>query len=247
MNFNSLSLLGALAFLFFGCSSTSNNHTKHHHKNHKTHLKMGHHSPGEMNKKFLSEDLDVKHWKKGFENTKRDVFLNRKEIVRLSEINKNDAVADIGAGTGAFIPLLSKSVGEQGQVYAVEISPKFIAYLKNRAKKENLKNVKVVRGGFTETHLKKASIDKLLLVDVYHHLDQPQTMLKDFKKVLKKNGKLIVVDFDKIPGKSRQWIINHMRLDKEGYIKEISKAGFKLISEPKTSLKENFMLIFEKL
>lgn len=208
---------------------------------------MGHHSPGEMNKKFLSEDLDVKHWKKGFENSKRDVFLNRKKIVASSGIKRGEVVADVGAGTGAFIPYLRDAVGKNGEVFAVEISPKFIEYLENKAKKENLKNMKVVKGSFSSTNLKNASVDKLFLIDVYHHLDQPQTMLKDFKRVLKKDGELIIVDFDKVSGKSRKWIINHMRLDRAGYVKEVSDSGFKLIAEPDVGLTENFMMIFKKL
>lgn len=225
-----LKLLLILLITLSGC----NHHHKHHHKK------------GEMNKKFLGPNVDVDKWKKGFENKNRDVYKNRNQIIESLDIQKDDVVADIGAGTGAFLKGLNDKVGPKGKVYAVEISEKFVEYMQLRAKQEKLSSVEVVKGEFHTTTLPTNSLDYALLIDVYHHLDEPTDMLNDFKRILKKNGILAIVDFDKIPGVSRQWVINHMRLDKKGYIEEISKAGFKFVSESKIPFKENFMLIFRK-
>ncbi len=205
-----------------------------------------HHKKGGMNKKFISPNLDPDKWKNSFEDNKRDVYHHRQDIINSLDIKMGDIVADIGAGTGAFLKGLNSKVGPSGKVYAVEISEKFVKYMSRRVKDEKLTSTEVIKGEFHTTTLPTSSTDHAILIDVYHHLDEPTDMLNDFKRILKPNGTLAIVDFDKIPGVSRQWIINHLRLQKSEYIQEVSKAGFKFIEEKEIPFKENFMLIFKK-
>ena len=204
-----------------------------------------HKDPMHMNKKFIDPDLDVQKWKHNFESKNRDVFAHREQIVEALSIEKGEVVADIGAGTGAFLHELHQKVGPRGRVFAVEISDRFIEFMKERVDKESLTSVNVVKGGYEETSLTPNSIDKILLVDVYHHFDNPKAMLSDFKKILKEGGQLAIVDFDKKPGKSRPWVLKHMRLDQEGYIEELNANGFKLLKRIDIPFEENFMLIFK--
>ncbi len=226
-------LMTSILFLFFSCSF-------HHHK------KIGHHSPGEMNKEFLSSDLDVEKWKKNFSEKDRDVVKFRSEIVNALRLKSGDTVADVGAGTGLFIPMLAKKVTKNGKVYAVDISPKFVEDLRSFSQKNNLSQVEVVLGSLYSTNLKKDSVNTILVVDTYHHFDYPEKMLSDFKDSLTPNGKLVIVDFAKTP-EARPWIQNHIRLTESEYINEIEKNGFKFLRKEKINFKESFMLVFEVL
>ncbi len=228
MNFILSLILSSL--LIFSCS----HHSEHEHKK-------------GLNDNFTDPNLDVGKWVDGFENNDRDVFQNRDLIVKALKLKPGNCVADIGAGTGGFLPQLNKMVGEKGEVYAVEISDGFIEYMDQRVRIEKLSRVKVVKGGIHSSNLPDSSCDTLLLVDVYHHLDNPNEMLKDFHRVLKPQGKLAIVDFNKVEGISRAWVIKHMKQTKEEIKNTIVQEGFKFGREPNIPFEENFMMIFEKV
>jgi len=197
-----------------------------------------------MNKEFLSKDLNLLKWKKNFSDEERDVVRFKDEIVSVLKLKQGSLVADVGAGTGIFLSDLAQKVSPRGKVFAVDISPQFIEELQAMKEKENLSQVEVVLGDLNKTNLKKNSVETILVVDTYHHFDDPEAMLLDFQKILRPKGKLVIVDFDKTP-KARDWIQDHIRLTKDGFISEIEKSGFKFLSEEKIPFKENFLLIFE--
>jgi len=207
---------------------------------HQTSFKNG------LNNKFTNPNLNVNRWIEGFENKERDVYTNRANIVKALNIKRGSCVADIGAGTGGFLPLLHKAVDKKGRVFAVEISERFLEYMAKRGKIENLTTVEVIKGEYTATNLKTGSCDTLLLVDVYHHLDNSAEMIKDFAKVLRPNGILAIVDFNRIEGKSRPWILKHTKLSKKDIISQVTKEGFSFYKEAAIPFKENVMLIFKR-
>ena len=196
-----------------------------------------------MNEKFLSKDLDAQKYEREFGSKDRDVIAFSDAIISELKLKKGEKVADVGAGTGAFLPGLSTAVGPKGKVYGVEISPVFVDHLKK--KMLNQANVHIVQGTLETTTLADQSLDVVLVVDTYHHFDHPSQMLADFKRVLKKGGRLAIVDFNKTP-EARPWIQDHIRLGEDGYIKEIESAGFKFSKKPAIPFKENFMLIFNQ-
>ena len=55
-----------------------------------------------------------------------------------------------------------------------------------------------------------------------------------------------VIDFIRIPGTSRAWILDHVRAGQDVVEAEISAAGFRKVSESKGILKENYIVVFEK-
>ena len=128
-----------------------------------------------INAPFLAEDFAIDEWVERFEGESRAVFARRSEIVESLALAPGDAIADIGAGTGFFTALFDAKVADGGDVYAVEISPGFLAHLRQRSEQERLASVHVVEGNERSVELSPESIDVAFVCDVYHHIeDRPR-------------------------------------------------------------------------
>ena len=181
-----------------------------------------------------------------FESEGREVYDRRRDIVAALGLKRGMRVADVGAGTGLFVRLLSPAVGPQGRVYAVDIAPEFVRNIERLARQENLANVEAILGGEREAKLAPGSVDLVFTSDTYHHFEYPQDMLTSIHRALTPGGSLVVVDYQRIPGKSSAWILDHVRAGKEAVIAEIEAAGFRLV-EDRPLLRDNYFLRFRRL
>jgi len=162
-------------------------------------------------------------------------------------LKKGQEGADVGSGTGLFLPLLAQSVGVSGKVYALDIAPKFIELLKKRVEQEHLEQVEVRLSKERSVELPALSIDAAFVCDTYHHFEYPQHVLFSLFKAIRPLGSLVVVDFERIPGTSRQWVLEHVRADKRTFVKEIEQAGFVFEDEAKVpGMQENYVLRFRR-
>jgi ubiquinone/menaquinone biosynthesis C-methylase UbiE len=138
-------------------------------------------------------------------------------------------------------------VGAEGRVYAVEVSPRFLDHLRRRAREPGFGQIEVVEGGDRSARLKDASIDVAFLCDTYHHLEHPQAMLASLHRAIRPGGRLVVVDFEKIEGTSQRWVLEHVRVGKEGVSAEIVNAGFTMDQQVQIDgMTENYMLQFRR-
>jgi precorrin-6B methylase 2 len=120
-----------------------------------------------------------------------DVALN------VLQIPKGASVADIGAGSGYMTVRLARRVGAEGRVYANDLQPQMLALLQRRLAREQITNVTLVQGAVDDPKLPPASVDLELMVDVYHELSQPQTMLRRLREALKPGGRLVLLEYRK--------------------------------------------------
>ncbi len=190
---------------------------------------------------------NVKDYVKRFETEKRENYAHRHEIVAALDLKPGMAVADVGAGTGLFTRLFAEKVGPSGKVYAVDISRPFLKHIAEDAKKNHQDQITTVVGSQDATNLPENSVDLVFLSDVYHHFEKPDRSLASIHKALRPDGKLVVIEFDRVEGKSSAFILKHVRASKAVFKREIEDAGFRLIPTPNPPrLKENFFLRFEK-
>lgn len=202
--------------------------------------------PG-INEKFLDPKLKVEQWLQRFETESREIFTARDKVLAACEIKKGDIVADIGAGTGLYSRLFAEKTGVDGWVYAVDINPRFLEHIRKMSVDKNLANISPVLCRQDSVSLAPNSVDVLFICDTYHHFEYPKSSLRSLHKSLRPGGKMIVIDFERIPGVTREWVMNHVRAGKEVFSAEISAAGFVLEKEVEIAeLKENYFLVFRK-
>ena len=106
-------------------------------------------------------------------------------------------VADVGAGSGYFTVRLAMRVGKQGRVYANDLQPEMLKMLAARLAREKVPNVTLVPGVVDDVRLPAASVDLVLMVDVYHEFSEPQKMLRSIRTALKPGGRLVLLEYRK--------------------------------------------------
>ncbi len=200
--------------------------------------------PG-VNAEFLKPHVDVAQWTERFEHEGREIYDQRERIVAAAKVKPGEQIADIGAGTGLFTMLFAERVGPTGKVFAVDIVKDFLSHIAERATAAGLKNIQPVRGTERSTELAPSSISLAFICDTYHHFEYPQHTLASIHQALKPGGELVLVDFKRIPGKTSEWTLNHVRAGQEVFSAEIEAAGFKQI-EQLDFLKDNYIVRFRK-
>lgn len=182
------------------------------------------------------------------ENERREVADERDAIVAALELREGMVVADVGSGTGLFLVALSRALGPSGKLYALDIVPHFVEHLREQVVREALVNVEVIQVTPTDPGLAPDSVDLLFLCDVYHHIEYPSVVLPRLREALRAGGKLVVIDFERIPGKTSEGMMKHVRADQATFIREITAAGFvferQLGPAEGIDFDENYMLVF---
>jgi len=163
---------------------------------------------------------------KGFDDPARDAWQMPDRVIAVLALKPGEAVADIGAGTGYFSVRLAKSPAAP-KVYAADIEHEMVAYLRQRAAKEGLKNVIAVQAGPDSPNLPEP-VDVVLIVDTYHHIGSREVYFRKLAKSLKPGGKVAIIDFkpDSPEGPPKEF-----RFPPEKFKSEMAAAGYKLAAK----------------
>jgi len=182
---------------------------------------------------------------RGMGRAGRDAEQKPRELVAAMALKPGMVVADIGTGPGYMLPFLSEAVGPSGRVLAEDIFDDFLAKAKEKAQK--LANVSFIKGTEKDPMLPAGSVDVALALDSYHHYNYPGEMLAGIRNALKPGGRLVVVEYHKsreaMPG---GYAMRHVRLDREGFTREIEASGFRLLSGKDHIPGKQYLLIFER-
>jgi cyclopropane fatty-acyl-phospholipid synthase-like methyltransferase len=148
------------------------------------------HHGGGMHHRFDNAD----QWAKVFDDPARDAWQRPDLVLAALELRPGMAVADIGAGTGYFAVRLARAV-PGGQVIATDIEPDMIRFMTERAAREQLPNLRAVLTPPDDPKLAPSRLDRILVVDVWHHLDDRPAYARALARALRPGGKLAIVDF----------------------------------------------------
>lgn len=185
-------------------------------------------------------------WAARFEREGREVFDRRDAILDALHLREGMAVADVGAGTGLFTLAIAERVGPEGKVYAVDVQPYFLDHIGQSARAAKLDNVTLVRADQASSKLPEGSVDLVLMVDSYHHVEQPAAYLASIFAALRPGGRLVVVDYIAIEGKSEAWMLEHVRATPAEFRAELEGAGFRFLRAHEGLLAENFVFELER-
>lgn len=167
---------------------------------------------------------EVERFAQHFDDPKRAAWQKPDEVVRLLELRAGGTVADIGAGTGYFLAALSRAVGPQGRVLALDVEPNMVAYMKRRAEREGLANVEARTVAPDDPGLAPASVDRILIVNTWHHIGDRARYSALLRQALRADGAVLVVDF------TRESDIGppaEHRLPPEQVAKELASGGLR--------------------
>lgn len=198
--------------------------------------------PG-INKSF--DDPNVDRFIKLFEVESREVYRFRDAIIAVLDIEPGMHVADVGAGTGLFTRLMAPQVGPEGRVYAVDIAAKFLDHIETKNQEAGIENVVSVQCDQHSTKLGPESVDRVFVCDTYHHFEYPHDTLNSIHRALRPDGQLMIVDFERVQGVSKPFVLGHVRCGKGTVTDEVLDAGFSLVAEIPL-MEEQYVLVFEK-
>jgi len=139
------------------------------------------------------------------------IFRNPYKLLRAAGLKPGQKVLEVGCGPGFFTILAAKIVGKEGFVYAVDVHPLAIEKVKEKIKKEGIKNVKPILTNASNTGLPDLSIDLAFLFGLRYIAGGLEDVISEIHRVLKPGG---VLSFEKTRGSAKK------------LIEEVERGGF---------------------
>lgn len=156
------------------------------------------HDPNGIGKFYLGREIAhvMGHQGAGWlERPDRETEERTDLLLNAMELKPGEIVADIGAGSGYFCWRMAREVGPSGKIFGVDIQPEMLDLLERNMKRRDVHNVTGVMGTITDPNLAPESVDTILMVDVYHEFDHPYEMLLAMTRALRKNGRIVLVEY----------------------------------------------------
>lgn len=171
---------------------------------------------------------DADAWTRVFDDPPRDAWQRPDEVIRTLELEPTMIVADVGAGTGYFSVWLARAV-PRGEVLATDLEPEMVRFLRERARHERLPNLRSVQATTTTSGLAESSVDRILIVHLWHHLAERDEYARRLARALRPGGRLFIVDFS--PSAERGPPAS-IRVAAEAVVAELEGAGFSASVSP---------------
>jgi len=153
-------------------------------------------------------------------------FLNPTEVLNKLELSKNMIAADFGCGSGGWVLPLTKIL-ENGKIYAIDILEEPLSALSSKIKAQKLFNIEIVKGDIEKgTRLLRESCDLVLMTNLLFECENKKKVFEEGKRVLRKGGKILVVDW-----KKESKLGPEKKVSPEEVKKLAANIGFKLEEE----------------
>ena len=123
-------------------------------------------------------------------------FLTPAHLIERLYIKKGSAVADFGAGSGAYTIELAHAVTDTGKVYAIDIHRDLLQTLEHTAHKMGLLNIETVWADLeTNTYIDSYSLEAVILSNILFTLEHPEKAIEEAGRILVPSGRVLCVDW----------------------------------------------------
>ncbi len=103
-------------------------------------------------------------------------------------------IGEVGAGRGRYTVHLAERVGSKGKIFANDIDESALSYLRERCRRNNIQNIETILGNVDDPLFPERSLDMVIMVWVYHMLEQPIPLMKNLKSSLKPGATVVILD-----------------------------------------------------
>ena len=180
---------------------------------------------------------DAEAYAKRFDDPARDAWQMPDRVIETLAVAPGSSVADIGAGTGYFSVRLAKAAAGP-TVFAADIEPSMVEYLKARAAREHVPNLVAVLAGPESPNLPKA-VDLVLVVDTYHHIASRVAYFRRLRASMTSGARLAIIDFRK---DSPEGPPVEFRFTPEQITGELRQAGYALEAQHDFLPRQHFLI-----
>lgn len=170
----------------------------------------------------------------------RILFLNPDSILDKVGLRSEMVLADLGCGTGCFAIPASRRVKK---VFAIDVQKGMLDIVRQKINKQKLTNIEAILSEEASIPLLDNSVDVLLMANVFHELEDRSSILKEGKRILSGEGKMIIVDWKKIEMDFGPPV--EERLTPEEVISICRDNGFE-VREQSDAGPYNYLMIFDK-
>lgn len=125
-------------------------------------------------------------------------FVKPEEVIKYLGLSAGKVVADIGAGTGRYTFLISKLIGKEGDVYAIDVQKDLLEKIVKQVESNNITNIHTIWGDAENiggTKLKVNAVDVVLASNILFQTESKSGLVHEIKRILKNNGKVVIVDW----------------------------------------------------
>ncbi len=157
-------------------------------------------------------------------------------------LERDDVVADIGAGLGYISFQLAKWV-DQGKVIAVDVQPQMLQLLEAERDQYNVKNIETVLSTESDPNLPAESIDMAVMFDAYHEFAYPKEMMSAITQALRPNGQVVLAEYR--AENPLVLIKKHHKMTQRQVKKEMKAVGLQWVKTD-DRLPQQHLMFFEK-
>ena len=160
------------------------------------------------------------------DSAERMVWNNPAKIIAAVNIPRGARVAEVGCGSGWFTFELEKAVRPRGMVYALDMQPAMLQIL--RARRDNWERILTLPCDENEFELDANEVDIVFHANTLHECADPEKHLREAHRVLKEQGRLIVIEWHWADEESQPGPPNTERLEIDTVKQLVEEAGFRV-------------------
>ncbi|MEW6544090.1 MAG: class I SAM-dependent methyltransferase [Nitrospirota bacterium] len=190
---------------------------------------------------------DLKAYLEHLDRAERDKDQKPSQVIKALALRPGMAVADLGSGSGYFTRRFVEAVTETGKVYAIDVEPEMLAYVKDSLVHLHVPySAEFVLARPDDPKLPAESVDLVFLCNVYHHLDRRPAYFANVKAALRKGGRVAILDFYHDERSGDVGFPKQHLVPRETVVREMGQAGYRLVREH-AFLPRQYFLEFELL